>query len=476
MRVLGAMMRDGDGVEPGIAILRSEEFYRPAHRKIFEAIESLYEQEEPVDIVTVTAELERGGKLAICGGETALIDIVDSVFTSANIRSHAKIVHDKAMLRGLIQFSSKLIRKCHDAPGEIPALMAASGEEFSHLTSQNGSGPRNYKATRFSDVEEETVDWLWYGMIPKGKITFLEGKPGVGKSFFSAQIAAIVSKGLKLPGEDGRPSINVAAAPVLIMCAEDTLPDIILPRMKRADADLKNVHLLENTTRKPLSFADLGPIERALEDFKPGLLVIDPLQQYLGAGVDMNRANETRPVLTKVLEMVTRAHVGCLIIRHWRKQDATEAQDRGMGSTDISGIAHCVLAAVGDNRNPKPGETHGVVCLVKKKLTAVMPSLKYGISSEGFFWRGVDDRPVEEICAKPSHKPQKEKTEDTREAREWLLEVLSEKDYTVEEMKHKARGEGVSWRQIEAAKKEAGVIVDRIGGIWVWKIPAREEL
>lgn len=121
--VLGAMMLDKDAVGHVIEILDAEDFYKPAHHKIYKAMLSLFDHGEPVDMATVASELEKTGELQKCGGSSALIDIADSVFTSANVVAHARIIKDKAVLRRLIAEANRIADECHTAPGDVGDLL-----------------------------------------------------------------------------------------------------------------------------------------------------------------------------------------------------------------------------------------------------------------------------------------------------------------------------------------------------------------
>jgi hypothetical protein len=159
---------------------------------------------------------------------------------------------------------------------------------------------------RIADVEPEEVRWLWEPYIPRRKITLLEGDPGIGKTWVALSIAAITTHGGVLPtGERARPGR------VLYLSAEDGLGDTLRPRLDAAGADPTQVFALtgiirvdpatgEEVEEGGISLADIPTIEAALAEVRPSLTFIDPIQAYLGAGVDAHRANEVRPVLARV--------------------------------------------------------------------------------------------------------------------------------------------------------------------------------
>lgn len=155
-------------------------------------------------------------------------------------------------------------------------------------------------------IEETEVKWLWYPYIPAGKITILQGDPGEGKTMLVLYLAALLTQGLPLP-EQERASPPMT---VIYQTAEDGLADTIKPRLKSAYADCSRVVVIDDST-SPLSFSD-GRIEQAIEKTGAGLLILDPLQAFLGAKVDMHRANEVRPAFRGLAGVAERTGSPCL--------------------------------------------------------------------------------------------------------------------------------------------------------------------
>lgn len=206
MAVLGAMMRDADAVGLVIEVLEDSDFYKPAHRKIFAAMQALFEHSEPVDLATVAGELEKTGDLDKCGGRAALVDIADSVFTAANAQAHARLVQDKAILRRLISASQQISESCFHAPGDVGDLLdeaesqifaiseSRSRQDFVALGSllprtfdqieryrQQGGGITGL-ATGYTDLDNLTA-----GFHPSD-LVILAGRPSMGKTAFALNI------------------------------------------------------------------------------------------------------------------------------------------------------------------------------------------------------------------------------------------------------------------------------------------------
>ena len=147
----------------------------------------------------------------------------------------------------------------------------------------------NVPMIRMSDVVLTEVEWLWYPYLPLGKITILQGNPGEGKTYFGMELAAACTNRKPLSDAKILEPFNV-----IYQTAEDGLGDTVKPRLISVGADLDRV-LVINDEASPLMLSD-ERIEKAVRENNVRLLIIDPIQAFLGAGMDMNRANEVRPI------------------------------------------------------------------------------------------------------------------------------------------------------------------------------------
>ena len=157
-----------------------------------------------------------------------------------------------------------------------------------------------------SEIEAQEIKWLWYPFIPYGKLTIVQGDPGDGKTTMILNLAAQLSKGKCF--EDGR-GIE-APMKIIYQTAEDGLADTVKPRLEKAGADCEQILVIDESD-KSLSMID-ERIEEALKTSGAKMLILDPIQAYLGGGLDMNRANEARE-MTKKLGMLADKY-GCVII------------------------------------------------------------------------------------------------------------------------------------------------------------------
>ena len=193
------------------------------------------------------------------------------------------------------------------------------------------------KMIRMSEVESQEVKWLWYPFIPYGKLTIIQGDPGDGKTTLVLNIAAKLSKGESLDSD-----MNVQEpVNVIYQTAEDGLADTVKPRLELAGADCEKILFIDESD-KSLSMAD-ERLEEALAKTGAKVLILDPIQAYLGGGMDMNRANEARDMTKKLGALAEKYQCAILLIGHMNKASGNKAAYRGMGSIDFFAVARSVL-------------------------------------------------------------------------------------------------------------------------------------
>src|SRR4030043_1919386 len=121
--VLGGILIENEAINKVMEILSADDFYRDAHRKIFNALINLSERDEPADLITLTNELRKINQLDSVGGASYVTSLIDSVPTAANIEYYAKIIKDKAILRKLIQTSTEIITQSYQDRGDVEGFL-----------------------------------------------------------------------------------------------------------------------------------------------------------------------------------------------------------------------------------------------------------------------------------------------------------------------------------------------------------------
>ena len=142
------------------------------------------------------------------------------------------------------------------------------------------------KLISMDEVPVEEVQWLWYPYIPYGKLTIIHGDPGEGKTTLILRLAALLSLGEPLPCDD-RPQEPVR---IIYQTAEDGLGDTIKPRLLAGNANCSQIKVIDESDAA-LTLLD-ERVEQAISETGAKVMILDPVQAYVGAGVDMNRANE----------------------------------------------------------------------------------------------------------------------------------------------------------------------------------------
>ena len=321
-------------------------------------------------------------------------------------------------------------------------------------TNFNGENPKNgLKLINMGDVGVEYISWLWYPYIPYGKITVIQGDPGNGKTTLILTIAAAVTKGEVLPESDTVPEPTT----VIFQTAEDGLGDTVKPRLLQAGADCSRVIVIDES-EKELSLSDTR-IEQALLTTGAKLFILDPLQAYLGADVDMHRANEVRPVLKKISLLAEKTGCAIVVVGHLNK-GTNQSQYRGLGSIDIQAAARSVLT-VGRIKGSQymRAFAHG-----KSNLAPEGSSIAFELNPDtGFRWIGKHPITIDELLTGKF-----DKQTAVEQARDFLITELTGKVVLANDVFDMARD--ISPRTLNRAKSKAGVRSFKKDNQWYWTI------
>ncbi|MDO8587029.1 MAG: replicative DNA helicase [Armatimonadota bacterium] len=214
---LGSMMLDRAAIEKAGEILRQEDFYRTAHQVIYDALWSLAERDEAVDLITIQEEMRRRGKLEAVGGTEYLMALLDSVPTAANVEYYAKIVEEKSIRRRLIEAATEVIGYAHSQDEDIDALADRAeqivfavaqrrlGRSFSPLATLVSEAwdtiERRYqegKAISGLETGFEALDYMTSGLQPSD-LVIIAGRPSMGKTALALNIATHAAIRKKMP-------------------------------------------------------------------------------------------------------------------------------------------------------------------------------------------------------------------------------------------------------------------------------------
>ena len=299
------------------------------------------------------------------------------------------------------------------------------------------------KIIRMSDVELTPVEWLWKPYLPFGKLSVLQGNPGEGKTYFAMHLAAACTNGKLLPNMERMEPFNV-----IYQTAEDGLGDTVKPRLIEAGADLDRVLVIDDSDVQ-LTLSD-ERIEKAIIENNAKLVIIDPIQAYLGADVDMNRANEVRPIFMRLGQVAQRTGCAILLIGHLNKAAGMQSLQRGLGSIDIAAAVRSVLFIGKLKHDP----TMRILTHEKSSLAPPGVSLAFSLGDEGGFrWVGEYDITADEMLS--GIEPQRETK--TQQAKDLICALLAGgKQVLSEDIDKAALERGIPGRTVRDAKRELG--------------------
>lgn len=314
------------------------------------------------------------------------------------------------------------------------------------------------KLIKMDEVQAEKVDWLWYPYIPYGKVTLVQGDPGDGKTTFILAVAALLTRGKQMPETD----VICAPATVIYQTAEDGLSDTVKPRLEEMGADCSRVIVIDES-EQALTLSD-ERLEQAIISIQAKLLILDPLQAYLGGGVDMHRANEIRPLFKALAGAAERTGCAVVIIGHMNKMNGTKGLYRGLGSIDIAAAVRSILLVGRDREN----ENTRIMAHLKSSLAPEGCPIAFELDREnGFRWVGAYDISVDDILN--GTRPEREPTKKLQ-AISLIMEMLRDGDMPCEDIYKRLGEHDISRRTAETAKREAGVRSYKNGSEWKWSL------
>jgi hypothetical protein len=479
--VLGAVLVGSDALaEAQSAGAQPDMFHSHLHRAAWEAVVSIATRGEPVDVPAVVAEMRRSGSLAKGPSQREVeAKLVEAVAKAPTIRGIARHVAELRLLadrRRAIGLADGLRRWAHDEAASPEHLRALAAEAV-RLGEGLAPGASRAMGRYVGAVDRKDVAWLWPGRLPRGKTVLLDGDPGLGKSTLALDLAARVTTGSPMPtgerpGEPGG---------VVLLSAEDDLPDTIRPRFDAAGGDPDRLYVFEavldadGRERLPHLVADLDTLGEVIRDVRAALVVVDVLAAYLG-GVDTHRDSDVRAALMPLRRLAEETGACVLALRHLNKSGGTNPLYRGGGSIGFTGTARVVLLAA---RDPDDEERR-VLAVVKNNLCrGPVASLAFRVVDGGgasrIAWEGPVERSAADLLV--SRDPEERAAMD--EAVEFLRGLLAGGQVAAKDVFTAARDAGIAEKTLKRAKATLGVRSRREGfgpgsTVW-WRLPSATE-
>jgi RecA-family ATPase len=351
-------------------------------------------------------------------------------------------------------------------------LEAGIGSELRQHGMTNGTAPaingkadvkRKSLVEFMSDVEEETVDWLWTNRIPRGKLSIFDGDPELGKSTVALAIAAALSNGMALPF-DKEPEAPLRS---LIISSEDGAADTLKPRLRKLGADMTLVGIPHRERFVTASQINANVLDTMLQQYPAALLVLDPILAFANQR-NTDKASDVRGLLQPLVGLAAKHKTAIILIRHLNKGTQTKALYRGQGSIDFGAIVRSAFIFAQDPASV----SRRLMAHYKCNLAAKQPTLEYFIEDGGAFRWGnqTADTPDEALGTGEPKRDRESKQFDTAKA--FLTELLSNGTQPSNSVKDKAKQAGISNATLWRAKEELGINAskERGTGEWWWRL------
>ena len=333
-----------------------------------------------------------------------------------------------------------------------------------------------------SDVIICAVEWLWPGFLPFGKLVQVVGLPGVGKTTVAMDILARATRGNRMPGAD----FATGPVTVLIAGAEDGIEDTLTPRLVAANADLARVGFVTLEAREQFTIpGDVEALERAIKATGARVVYVDSIMGSLDEDVKSYSDQSVRKALRPLADVAARTGALILFISHPRKAGANNAIDAGGGSGGFVALARVQLT-LGYDPADLTKESR-VLAVGKSNIGRIPESRAYQVVSGGnghgsIAWGGASAVTADELASAPMRQRQfgggSAGEPETKQsfAAEWLTDMLADgAQRTPAFLTAEARAIKLSWRTVERAAKDIGVLKVRgkVGEPSTWYLSER---
>jgi len=308
--VLGGVLIENEAVHKVMEILTAEDFYRDAHRKIYDALMDLAERDEPADLITLTNELRKKEHLDSVGGASYVTSLIDSVVTAANIEYYAKIVKEKAILRKLIDTSTEIITHSYEDRSDVEGLLDEAERAIFEI-SENRVKPSFYSIRDIVKQSFKTIERLYEKKelvtgVPSGyrdldqrtagfqpsDLIIVAGRPSMGKTAFCLNVAQYAAIEKRTPVAIFSLEMSKEQLVIRMLCSEAQVEGTRLrtgflsesdwPRLTLAAGNLSDAPIFIDDAAA-LSVLELRAKARRLNaEHGLGMIMIDYLQLMRG--------------------------------------------------------------------------------------------------------------------------------------------------------------------------------------------------
>lgn len=318
--VLGGVFLDGDALNRVVEILEPPDFYREAHQKIYSAILSLYQANEPIDLLTVADALKSSSQLETIGGAHYLATLADSVPTAAHIAHYAKMIREKSVLRKLMDGAHDILKQSLEAEGDIDEVLDKAEhiifEIASRRVTQGFFSLKEVVKSSFKSIEQlyerkelitgvttgfKELDRLTAG-LQRSDLIIVAGRPSSGKTAFALSMAAFASCNEKVPSAVFSLEMSKEQLAQRLLCARAEVDSYKLRGGFLAESDWPKLTRAAGVLSEAPIFIDDSPMLTVLEmrakarrlkkEKNLGLIVVDYLQLIRAASRSDSRERE----------------------------------------------------------------------------------------------------------------------------------------------------------------------------------------
>jgi replicative DNA helicase len=397
--VLGGMLIDNETVNRVIEILRPDDFYRPAHQMIYEAITALYQTNEPSDLITITNWLKKEQKLDQVGGAAYLAQLVDQVPATANIAHYAHIVYDKSVLRHVISGAGEIIQKGFEAKGDVDQYLDQAEKIIFEIAqrkvNQSFAHVKDIVKDSFKMIEQlyekkeaitgvatgfEDFDKMTSGLQPSD-LVIIAGRPSMGKTALALNMAgnAAIHSGHKVAIF----SLEMSKEQLVqrLLCSEARvdssrlrigfLNDSDWPKLTRAAGSLSETHIYIDDMAAQTVLEMRAKCRRLQKEKGLDLIVVDYLQLMRGGARSMDsREREISDISRSLKALAKELRVPVVALsqlnrsvesRQDKRPQLSDLRESGALEQDADVIAFVYRDEVYNKESPDKGQAELII-------------------------------------------------------------------------------------------------------------------
>jgi replicative DNA helicase len=426
--VLGSILLDNDALHVAAELLAPEEFYREAHRKIFAAMIALYEKSEPVDIITINDHLNGRGELEAVGGMQYLTSLASMVPTAANIKYHSKIVREKALVRGLLHSVTDIAKNAYDSELDADELIDFAEKTIFELSDKKVKtsffSMKDLISDTFVMIERlydrkeaitgvpsgfKDLDELTTG-FQKGDLIVIGGRPGMGKTAFSLNIAQHVGIAMKEPVAVFSLEMSKEQLVLRMLCSEAMVDSNKVRKgfINKRDDWNKLTSAAGKLAESPifiddssgLSVLEMRAKARRLKEMQRGLslVIVDYLQLMRGRGKFERREQEIAEISRSLKALAKELRVPVVALSQLNRGVETRGGSKNPTLADLreSGAieqdADVIIFLYKDAREDMDGRGRVVIDVAKQRNG---PTNKINLTFLDYCTRFVDSSDIE---------------------------------------------------------------------------------